>query len=171
MKTTTTTAKASKASRNTPAPKATAKAPKASAKVETKAKQDKAPKVETKPASSIFALVAGTVAKVEHKGLKQAIAYHVAKGNLAKVETGIKLTEQGASLWTKERVLVDPAQFQDVAAWMHKGGKVPANATRFEGAHAPTQANPAIRFPNLIHWGGFTSTLMRQVFAAIWAKA
>ncbi len=155
---TTTTTKPAKNAKNTPA-----KATKAQGKARGKAN-------ETKPASSVFALVAGTIAKIENKHLKQAIAYHVSKGNLAKVESGIQLTAQGATLWQVERVAVEPAQFQEICAWMHKGAKAPSNATRFDGSHATSLVNAATRFPNIIHWGGFTSTLMRQVFAGIWAK-
>ena len=158
MKAQTTTTKPAKNAKNTPA-----KASKAT-------KTTSIAKVETKPASSVFALVAGTIAKVENKHLKQAVAYHVSKGNLAKHADGIQLTAQGSTLWQEERIKVDPAQFQECAVWMHKNGKAPANATRFDGSHASTLVNAATRFPNIVHWGGFTSTLMRQCFAAIWAK-
>ena len=77
------------------------------------AQEKKAKTAQTK--KGIFALVAGTIAKVEHKALKKAIAYHVSKGNLAKVADGIKLTAQGATLWNAERIAPNADQFQKMA--------------------------------------------------------
>lgn len=146
--TTTTTAKAAKttakAARNTPAKKTTTTAAK-------------------KP--HVFALVAGMVRKLENKHLNKAIAYHVSKGNLAKTTEGIKLTEQGAALWTKERITIDPAKFQEVAAFIN-GGECPKE---WKGQPV-AKAGEGAQFPNILYWGSFSTSIMRQAFAALWAK-
>lgn len=145
-KTQTQTAKATnKAARNTPA--------KAKAKAQTAKKPH------------VFALVAGMVRKLEHKGMRQAIAYHVAKGNLAKTTEGIALTQQGASLWTKERMESDPAKFQEIAAFIN-GGECPKE---WKGQPV-AKAGEGAQFPNMLYWGSFSSGIMRQAFAALWAK-
>lgn len=158
--TTTTTARKSsnKAAKNTPIAKA-AKA----AKAAPKAAQDNAPK-------AVFSLVSGTIAQVINKGLRQAIAYHVSKGNLAKVDAGIQLTQQGALLWTKERVDIDPARFHEVAAFVHGG----ATPKEWAGNHAPTDAmgtmkGAMLKLPNMLYWGSFASSDMRRAFSALWA--
>lgn len=151
-------AKASKASGNTPAKTKTAKPKAAPAKVEQKAK-----------APHIFALVAGMVVKLDNKYLKQAVSYHVKKGNLCKVNEGIRLTAQGASLWNAERIKTDPAKFQEIAAFVHKVGPVPAN-TRWQTGGNPATITDKLQFPPMIHWGGFAQDIMRQAFAALWAK-
>lgn len=158
-------------------------APKAAKKVSTKAAKDTpaklttalkekaAPKVETKAAEKkghVFALVAGAVAKIEHKFLKQAVAYHVSKGSLKKTEAGVALTEQGVTLWNKERVEKDPAMFQEIAAWMHGKGPLPAQFGNKQ--LPPTEVNKAVAFPNIVYWGSFAGAPMRAAFAAIWAK-
>jgi hypothetical protein len=128
------------------------------------AQAKKAEKSQAK--GGVFALLAGTVAKIEHKHLKKAIAYHVSKGNLAKTTAGIKLTEQGAMLWNAERVAADPEKFQAIAAMLHgKGATIP------EWSKQPTaQVNAEMPFPNMLYWGSFSTGIMRQAFAAIFAK-
>lgn len=155
-----------KAARNTPVTKAAKAAPKAatvSTKVDTKAATETAPK-------AVFALVAGTIAQVVNKGLRQAIAYHVSKGNLDKVDAGIQLTAQGAMLWTKERVELDPSRFHEVAAFVH-GGAIPKE---WNGNHKPVDAmgtlkGAMLKLPNNLYWGSFASSDMRRAFAALWA--
>lgn len=144
-----------KAARNTPVTKA--------AKADTKAATETAPK-------AVFALVAGTIAQVVNKGLRQAIAYHVSKGNLDKVDAGIQLTAQGAMLWTKERVELDPSRFHEVAAFVH-GGAIPKE---WNGNHKPVDAmgtlkGAMLKLPNNLYWGSFASSDMRRAFAALWA--
>lgn len=142
-------------------------APKAKTEVKTKPVTKPAEKAQTVPAKKhVFALVAGTVAKIEHKFLKQAVAYHTAKGSLKKTEAGVALTEQGATLWNKERVAKDPAKFAEIAAWMHGKGECPAE---FKG-QPPTVAAKDVAFPNILYWGSFSGAPMRAAFAAIWAK-
>lgn len=114
-----------------------------------------------------YALVAGAVAKITHKGLKAAISYHVKKGNLALCAEGVKLTEQGATLWKVERIEIDPAKFQELASFLHGKGEVPAEFS----SQPITQVAESVQFPNMLYWGGFTRNVMRQCFAAIWAKA
>ena len=152
---------ANKSSRNTPVAKVAGKP----AKV-TKESGKANPKVEhANPPKALFALVAGTVAMLTAKGLKQAVAYHVAKGNLAKVEAGVKLTEQGALLWNKDRVNADPAKFQEIAAFVH-GGALPA-----EWKGQPVmQVGDGLQFSNMLYWGSFSSQVMRQAFAALFSK-
>lgn len=147
----------------TKAAKAASKAAQVSAQVSPKAAQENAPK-------AVFALVAGTIAQIINKGLRQAIAYHVAKGNLTKVDAGIQLTAQGALLWAKERIENDPARFHEIAGFVH-GGAVPK-----EFAGQPVSANvagtmqgKALQFPNNLYWGSFASSDMRRAFAALWA--
>lgn len=155
---------------NTKAPKATAKAIK-SPKVSPKAKGDTpiAAKVDNAP-KPVFSLVAGTIAQILNKGLRQAIAYHVSKGNLTKVDAGIQLTQQGALLWSKERVDIDPARFHEVASFVHgadtpkewKGQPIATNA-------AGTMRGAMLQMPNMLYWGSFASSDMRRAFAALWA--
>lgn len=145
-------------------PAKTSTKPAAKAKTEVKAKPVTKPEVKAK--GHVFALVAGTVAKIEHKFLKQAVSYHCAKGSLKKTEAGVILTEQGKTLWEKERVAKDPAKFQEVAAWMHGKGECPAE---FKGQPA-TVAAKDVAFPNILYWGSFAGAPMRAAFAAIWAK-
>lgn len=140
----------------------------------TKAGNKVGNKATTKAAKAapkaVFSLVAGTIAQVVNKGLRQAIAYHVSKGNLAKVDAGIQLTAQGAMLWTKERVELDPAQFHEVAAFVH-GGPVPKE---WNGNHKPVDAmgttkGAMLKLPNNLYWGSFASSDMRRAFAALWS--
>ena len=137
------------------------------AKATNKAARNTPAKAKTQTAKKphVFALVAGMVRKLEHKGMKQAIAYHVAKGNLAKTPDGIKLTEQGAALWTKERIEADPAKFQEVAAFIN-GGECPKE---WKGQPV-AKAGDGVQFPNMLYWGSFSTSIMRQAFAALWAK-
>lgn len=169
--------KASKASNNTPVSsfasyvakvtdKRQADALKAVHKAEMAKKAEKAQSKAAAKQSGIFSLVAGTVAKIENKCLKKAIAYHVSKGNLAKTTAGIKLTEQGAMLWNAERVAADPEKFQAIATMMHKGGDTLPEWNR----QPTTTVNASMAFPNMLYWGSFSTGLMRQAFAAIWAK-
>lgn len=149
-----------------PAKSAVKPAPKA--KAEVKAKPE-AKKAQTVPAKKhVFALVAGTVAKIEHKFLKQAVSYHVSKGSLKKTEAGVALTEQGATLWNKERVVKDPAMFEEIAAWMHGKGPLPKQFANKD--LPPTKATATVEFPNIVYWGSFAGAPMRAAFAAIWAK-
>lgn len=155
--TTKTSAKASvkvspKAAKNTPV--------KTSPKASAKATQ----KTETKKAH-VFALVAGLAVKIEHKALKQAVAYHVGRGSLKRTEEGIALTAQGKALWEVERVAKDPAKFQEMAAFV-RGGECPKE---FKGQPI-THAADGVQFPNMLYWGSFATLNMRQVFAALWAK-
>lgn len=137
------------------------------AKTTTKAARNTPAKKTTQAAKKphVFALVAGMVRKLEHKGMKQAIAYHVAKGNLTKTPEGIALTQQGAALWTKERIEADPAKFQEIAAFVN-GGECPKE---WKGQPV-TKAAEGVAFPNMLYWGSFSSGIMRQAFAALWAK-
>lgn len=139
----------------------------AAAKVSPKAaKNTPVKKAETKPAKAhVFALVAGMVRKLEHKGLKQAIKYHVSKGNLKLTDKGVELTAQGAQLWAKERQAIDPAKFQEIAAFIN-GGETPKE---WKGQPI-TQACEGAQFPNMLYWGSFSTGIMRQAFAALWAK-
>jgi len=153
------------ASKNTPAAK-TKPAPKE--KGLAKFVEKDATKPEVKAKGHVFALVAGAVAKIEHKFLKQAVSYHVSKGSLKKTEAGVVLTEQGKTLWDKERVAKDPAMFQEIAAWMHGKGPLPAQFANTQ--LPPTAAAKGVAFPNIVYWGSFTGAPMRAAFAAIWAK-
>lgn len=176
-KTTTQNTKANASANNTPVPSFASYVAKVTDKKQAAALKDvhkaemakKAEKAQSKAAakqSGIFSLVAGTVAKIENKHLKKAIAYHVSKGNLAKSASGIKLTEQGAMLWNAERVAADPEKFQAIAAMMHKGGDTLPEWSRQPVSHV----NADMAFPNMLYWGSFSTGLMRQAFAAIWAK-
>jgi len=176
-KTTTQTTKANASANNTPVSSFASYVAKVTDKKQAAALKDvhkaemakKAEKAQSKAAakqSGIFSLVAGTVAKIENKHLKKAIGYHVAKGNLVKVAAGIKLTEQGAMLWNAERVAADPEKFQAIASMLHANGP-----TLPEWSRQPTtKVSPSITFPNMLYWGSFSTGLMRQAFAAIWAK-
>lgn len=128
-----------------------------------------AEKAQTAPAKKhVFALVAGTVANVTHKGLAGAVRNKVNDGLLKKVEGGYALTQLGADLWNKDRVNKYPALFQEVAEWMHAGAARPAcfgNGTHPDGA-----ATPKAKFPCILYWGRFSTDNMRAAFAAIWAK-
>lgn len=113
----------------------------------------------------VFALVAGMVRKLENKHLNKAIAYHVLKGNLTKTTEGVKLTEQGATLWNKERVLIDPAKFQEVAAFING-----ADCPKEWKGQPVAKAGEGVQFPNMLYWGSFSTNIMRQAFASLWAK-
>lgn len=140
-------------------------------KADAKAKPAVKAKTETKPEQKkkLFALVAGTTVAITHKFLGEAINRHVKKGNLKKSDKGVAITEQGVVAWNAERVVKNPATFQEIAGWMHGDSPVPA---KFNGnktlEHAP--AATGIKFPNAAHWGGFSNAEMRLAFAAIWAK-
>lgn len=154
---------APKAAKNTPVAKKET-APKA-ATAKTTAKKETAAK-KTSAKSSTFALVAGLAVKIEHKGLKQAIKYHVSKGSLKLTAAGVELTAQGAALWGAERVAKDPAKFQEFAAFIKGKGEVPSE---WKG-QPETKIAEGLRFPNMLYWGSFSTLNMRQAFAAIWAK-
>ena len=177
MKTQTTTKPSAKNSKNTPviasfdtyiAKVADPKKAEALKAAKVKADATKAAKVvkAEEKKTGIFALVAGTVAKIKNKHMKKAIAYHVSKGNLAKTTAGIKLTEQGAMLWNAERVAADPEKFQAIASMLHAKGEVIPEWKRQPVA----KASESIVFPNMLYWGSFSSGIMRQAFAALWAK-
>lgn len=113
----------------------------------------------------IYALVAGTVRRVAHKGMAKAIGYHVAQGNLARTADGIALTQKGAMVFKSQRVNNDPQQFQAIATMLHSNG-----ATLPAWSRQPvTFVADGVRFPNQLYWGSFSSGLMRQAFAAVWA--
>lgn len=158
-----------KAAKNTPVAK-TVTAPKVAKETKTKP----VVKAETKPVAAakattkkgVFALVAGLAVKIEHKGLKQAIKYHVAKGNLKLTAAGVELTAQGALLWSAERVAKDPAKFQEFAAFIKGKAECPSEWNR----QPETKIADGLRFPNQLYWGSFSTLNMRQAFAAIWAK-
>ena len=154
-----------KAANNTPVAKVTAK---------TSTKKAPVVKAETKPVAAkkettkkgVFALVAGLAVKIEHKALKQAVKYHVAKGNLKLTTEGVALTEQGVILWNAERVAKDPAKFQEFAAFIKGKAECPSEWNR----QPETKIAEGLRFPNQLYWGSFSTLNMRQAFAAIWAK-
>lgn len=127
-------------------------------------KTAKAKKVHTK--KGVFALVAGTIATIEHKALKKAIAYHINKGNLARTPEGIKLTAQGATLWNAERITPNADTFQKIAAFVNGG----ANLPEFGGDKKTPVKVGAKQLPSLEYWGGFVTTNMRLCFAALWAS-
>jgi hypothetical protein len=132
-------------------------------------KASQAKKATTQQAATkkgVFVLVAGTVAAIEHKMLKKAIAYHVAKGNLVKTAHGVKLTQQGATLWNAERVTPNADQFQKIAAFTHGG----ANMPEFGGEKkTPVKVGDNKQLPSLEYWGGFVTSNMRLAFASLWA--
>ncbi len=163
--------KASKASNNTPVNafeayvgKLDATQQKAMRAIHAEKQAKQAPKEEAK--KGIFSLVAGTIVKIENKMLKKAIDYHCKQGNLCKVETGVKLTAQGAAKWTAERIATDPAQFNEIAKALHGKGDMYKAWNRQPAA----KVNDSIRFPNCIYWGSFARSELRQAFSAIWAK-
>ena len=171
-------ASSSKASKNTPvAPfssyvakvtdsKKASALKEAHAKEQTKKEQTK--KEQTKPQTKkgVFALVAGSIAKIEHKALKKAVAYHIAKGNLARTPEGIKLTAQGATLWNAERIAPNADTFQKIAAFVNGG----ASLSEFGGDKKSPVKIGAKQLPSLEYWGGFVTTNMRLCFAALWAS-
>ena len=136
----------------------TAKATKATAKTTAKA--------ESKPL--VFGLVAGTIAKIESALLKGAVANHVKKGNLDRIDgQTFRLTAQGALLWSKERIEVNPQNFQTIAAYVMDGKTTP---DAWAG-HPSTQVSTTAKaFPNVVYWGSFASREMRQAFAALWSS-
>lgn len=168
----------SKASKNTPIVSATfesyiARMPdvtKAKALIKAKARIEKARSEEhgihkANSKGGIYALVAGTVRSIAHKGMSKAIAYHVANGNLARTPDGIALTQKGAMLFKSQRVNNDPQQFQVIATMLHSNGAILPAWSR----QPVTFISEKVRFPNQLYWGSFSSGLMRQAFAAIWA--
>ena len=128
------------------------------------AKKEQAKPQQTK--MGVFALVAGTIAKIEHKALKKAVAYHISKGNLARTSEGIKLTAQGANLWNAERISPNADTFQKIAAFVNGG----ANLPEFGGEKKTPVKIGAKQLPSLEYWGGFVTTNMRLCFAALWAS-
>ena len=114
----------------------------------------------------VFALVAGTIAKIEHKALKKAIDYHIAKGNLARTPEGIKLTAQGATIWNAERIAPNADTFQKIASFVNGG----ANLPEFGGDKKTPVKVGNKQLPSLEYWGGFVTTNMRLCFAALWAS-
>ena len=140
---------------------------KANALKEVHAKeQAKKEQTKSQTKKGVFALVAGTVAKVEHKALKKAIAYHIAKGNLARMPEGIKLTAQGATLWNAERIAPNADTFQKIASFVNGG----ANLPEFGGDKKTAVKVGTKQLPSLEYWGGFVTTNMRLCFAALWAS-
>ena len=133
------------------------------------AKKEQAKKEQTKKEQTkkgVFALVAGTIAKIEHKALKKAIAYHIAKGNLARTSEGIKLTAQGALIWNSERIAPNADTFQKIAAFVNGG----ANLPEFGGDKKSPVKIGTKQLPSLEYWGGFVTSNMRLCFAALWAS-
>lgn len=128
------------------------------------AKKEQAKPVQTK--KGVFALVAGTIAKIEHKGLKKAVAYHIAKGNLARTPEGIKLTAQGANVWNAERIAPNADTFQKIAAFVNGG----ANLSEFGGEKKTPVKVGNKQLPSLEFWGGFVTNNMRLCFASLWAS-
>lgn len=168
----------SKASKNTPIISATFESyisrmvdvRKAKALIKAKNRIEKARSEErgiskTEKKGGIYALVAGTVRRVAHKGMAKAIGYHIAQGNLARTPDGVALTQKGATLWKSQRVNVDPQQFQSIAAMVHSNGSILPAWSR----QPVTFIADGVRFPNQLYWGSFSSSIMRQAFAAIWA--
>lgn len=169
-----TTKTANKAAQNTPVSAfesyvAKIQDKKAVAIFRTMYKASQAKKATTQQATTkkgVFVLVAGTVATIEHKALKKAIAYHVAKGSLVKTAQGIKLTAQGATLWNAERVTPNADQFQKIAAFTHGGTNMP----EFGGEKkTPVKVGNNKQLPSLEYWGGFVTSNMRLAFASLWA--
>ena len=140
---------------------------KANALKEVHAKEQ-AKKEQTKPQTKkgVFALVAGSIAKIEHKALKKAVAYHIAKGNLSRTPEGIKLTAQGATLWNAERIAPNADTFQKIAACVNGG----PSWSEFGGDKKTAVKIGAKQLPSLEYWGGFVTTNMRLCFAALWAS-
>ena len=132
------------------------------------AKKEQAKKEQTKPQTKkgVFALVAGSIAKIEHKALKKAVAYHISKGNLVRMPEGIKLTAQGATLWNAERIAPNADTFQKIAAFVNGGPSLP----EFGGDKKSPVKVGAKQLPSLEYWGGFVTTNMRLCFAALWAS-
>ncbi len=126
--------------------------------------KEQAKKEQTK--KGVFALVAGSVAKIEHKALKKAVAYHISKGNLVRTPEGIKLTAQGATLWNAERIAPNADAFQKIAAFVNGG----ANLPEFGGEKKSPVKIGAKQLPSLEYWGGFVTTNMRLCFAALWSS-
>lgn len=175
--------KASKASKNTPINTTTfesyvsrmsdtAKAKalvKAKARIEKarieKARSEENATVKAKPKGGIYALIAGTVRAINHKGMSKAIAYHTANGNLTRTTDGIALTQKGAMLFKSQRVNNAPQQFQAIATMLHSNGAILPAWSR----QPVTFISEKVRFPNQLYWGSFSSGLMRQAFAAVWA--
>lgn len=143
-------------------------APKSAVKAAPKAKAETKPVAAKKETTKkgVFALVAGLAVKIEHKALKQAVKYHVGKGNLKLTTEGVALTAQGALLWNAERVAKDPAKFQEFAAFIKGKAECPSEWNR----QPETKIADGLRFPNQLYWGSFSTLNMRQAFAAIWAK-
>ena len=169
-KTQTQTQKTNKAANNTPVSSFASyvakvtDSKKANALKEVHAKEQ-AKKVHTK--KGVFGLVAGTIAKIEHKALKKAIAYHINKGNLARTPEGIKLTAQGATLWNAERIAPNADTFQKIAAFVNGG----ANLPEFGGEKkTPVKVGGGKQLPSLEYWGGFVTSNMRLCFASLWAS-
>ena len=128
------------------------------------AKKEQAKKEQAK--KGVFALVAGTIAKIDHKALKKAITYHINKGNLVRTSEGIKLTAQGATLWNAERIAPNADTFQKIASFVNGG----ANLPEFGGDKKSPVKIGAKQLPSLEYWGGFVTTNMRLCFAALWAS-
>lgn len=131
---------------------------------EKQAKKEQAKSQQTK--TGAFALVAGSIAKIEHKALKKAIEYHCKQGNLCKVSEGVKLTAQGAAKWTTERIAPNADTFQKIAAFVNGG----ANLPEFGGEKKTPVKIGAKQLPSLEYWGGFVTTNMRLCFASLWAS-
>lgn len=130
-----------------------------------KAQQEKREKSK-RNAANPFALVAGAVARITHKGLTKAIGYHVAKGNLMRTKDGIALTAQGAKLWNVERVAGNMDTFQKIAAFVNGA----ANLPEFGGERkTPCKVADNKQLPSMEYWGSFATMNMRLAFASLWA--
>lgn len=146
--------------------KTASKAAKATAPKAAKNTPVKKESVKVEKKQTVFALVAGLAVKIEHKALKQAVKYHVAKGSLKLTTAGVELTPAGKALWDAERVAKDPAKFQEFAAFVKGGADTPK-----EWAGQPTTTVAEnVKFPCMLYWGSFATLNMRQAFAAIWAR-
>ena len=117
--------------------------------------------------ASIFALVAGTVVKVESKLLKKAITYHVKQGNLKSTAAGIELTAQGAKKYHADRIVGNEAEFQKIAAFTHGGATLPEFGGDKKTAHKVANG---LQLPSLEFWGSFSTMRMRLAFASLWAS-
>ena len=126
-----------------------------------------------KPTAGVFALVAGTVRKLSPKLASSIKRQHVDKLETLKiVAEGHELTPAGVFHLSK-RIDARKDEAKAIGEWMYNNGKLPASpgCAAWENKNfGPTNLLPGMRFPNIIHWGGFSSTEMRLAFALIWAK-
>lgn len=155
-----------KAARNTPVTKAAKAAPKAatvSTKADTKAATETPPK-------AVFSFVAGTIRQLSPV-LAKAIKRHHVDGlcTIEKCDAGHRLTAIGAAFFA-QRAANDPADFARIAAFVH-GAETPKEwaGQPISENTAGTMQGKALKFPNLVYWGGFARTPMRLAFAALWS--